>query len=95
MSLPDTEHVPPPHGASQPHPLRASAVVIYGTLVLLALTIPQGLVNWLKAFEPSGPQSVLLSAALAVQSASNSLGLNDPFYRARRIFLDATGKRDE
>jgi hypothetical protein len=95
VSLPDTEHVPPPHGASQPHPLRASAAVIYGTLALLALTIPQGLVNWLKAFEPSAPQDILLTAALAVQSASNSLGLNEPFYRARRIFLDVTGKRED
>ena len=95
MSQPDTEHIPLPHGASQPRPLRASAIVIYGTLLLLALTIPQALVNWLKGFEPSGPQDLLLTAALSVQSASNAWGLNAPFYRARRAFLDATGKRED
>jgi hypothetical protein len=79
----------------QPRPLRASATVIYGTLLLLALTIPQGLVNWLKAFEPSAPQDVLLSAAIAVQSVSNTLGFNEPYYRARRVFLDVTGKRED
>ena len=95
MPLPDTEHVPPPHGVPQRHPLRSSAIVIYGTLALLALTIPQGLSNWLKGFEPSAPQDLLLTTALSVQSMSNTLGLNEPFYRARRIFLDVTGKRED
>jgi hypothetical protein len=95
MSLPDTEHVPPPQGASQPRPLRASATVIYGTLALLGITIPQALSNWLKGFEPNALQDAALTAALAVQDVSNTLGFNAPFYRARRIFLEISGKTED
>ena len=33
--------------------------------------------------------------ALAVQSLSDRMGANMPFYNARRAFLDATGKRED
>ena len=93
MSLPDTEHVPPPW--HRPQSLRATAVVIYATLMLLAFAIPQAVPNWLKGFEPSGTQSLLLDAALAVQSFANRMGADWAYHEARRIFLDTTGKRED
>jgi len=93
MSLPDTEHVPPPR--HRPQSLRTTAVVIYATLALLLLAIPQAVPNWLKGFEPSVPQSLLLEAALSVQSFANRIGADWAYHEARRIFLDTTGKRED
>jgi hypothetical protein len=95
MSQMDTHHPSPPSQVRLARPLRATAIVIYGTLLLLALAIPQGLVNWLKGFDPSKPQDLALELALAIQSVSNRLGADVPFSSARRAFLDATGKREE
>ena len=95
MTLPDPDRLPEMPGAPQPKPLRSTAIVIYATLMLLALAIPQGLANWLKGFEPSRPQDLALDAALAMQSFSNRMGANVPYYETRRVFLDATGKREE
>jgi len=93
MSLPDIEHVPPPR--HRPQSLRTVAVVIYVTLALLVLAIPQAVPNWLKGFEPSGTQSLLLDAALAVQSFANRMGADWAYHEARRIFLETTGKRED
>jgi hypothetical protein len=76
-------------------PLKAASVVIYATFALLAFTIPQAVPNWLKNLDPSTAQSYLLDAALAVQSFSNRMGANWPYFTARRIFLDTTGKSED
>ena len=93
MSLPDTEHLAPPR--HRPQPLRTIAIAIYTTLLLLALTIPQAVPNWLKGFEPGTTQGLFLDAALAVQSFSNRMGADWAYHEARRIFLNTTGKREE
>jgi hypothetical protein len=95
LSLPDTDHIALGPGRPQERPLRTTAIVIYGTLALLALAVPRGLVNWSKNFEPNAAQEVLLRVAEAVQSVSQRLGADWPYRRGRAIFLNATGKREE
>ena len=92
MILPDPDHVAPGPGQPQQHPLRTSAVVIFATLILLALTIPQALVNWTRNFDPNPLQETVLSFAQWVQTASRDLGLNAPYVHGRALFLKLTGK---
>ena len=95
MSPADTEHIAPGTGRPRQRPLRTTAIVIYGTLGLLALAVPRGLVNWSKNFEPNAAQEVLLRAAEAVQSLSQRVGADWPYRRGRELFLHATGKHEE
>jgi hypothetical protein len=95
LSRPDTGHIAPCRGRRQQRPLRTAAIVLYGTLALLALAVPRGLVNWSKNFEPNAAQEVLLRTAEAVQSFSQRIGADWPYRRGREIFLRATGKREE
>jgi hypothetical protein len=95
LSLPDPDHVPLGVGRPQQRPLTTTSVVIYATLILLAITIPSGLVNWSKNFEPNPAQELLLRAAETIQSLSRSIGVERPYARARELFLLATGKRED
>jgi hypothetical protein len=85
--------LPGPAGLARP--IRAAALVIYGTFVLLILTIPQGLVNWLGDMETNPIQEVVLRGAEMVQTASHSVGLDVPYLRARATFFKLTGKSDD
>jgi hypothetical protein len=95
MSVPDRDRAAPEPSKPLVYPLGAAMVVIYATLALLALTIPRGLVNWSRDMEPSARQQAMLSAAQAIERLSSSTGLNRPYERARRVFLEATGKRED
>jgi hypothetical protein len=95
MSLTDPDHIPPMPGKPTRYPLGVAAAVIYGTFILLALTIPRGLVNWSRDIEPGRRQVVMLDIALAIQSASRTLGIDRPYEAARALFLDTTGKTDD
>jgi hypothetical protein len=95
MSLSDPDHLPPMPGKPQRYPLGAAAAVIYGTLLLLALTVPRGLVNWSRDLDPGTRQTVMLDVALAIRSAARSLGLDRPYEAARDRFLKATGKTED
>jgi hypothetical protein len=95
VSLPDTEHVPLGTGRPLERPLVTTSVVIYATLALLALTVPRGLVNWSRNFEPNPVQQLLQSTADTMQSLSRILALDRPYLRGRRIFLQLTGKSDD
>ena len=75
-----------------PQKLRTTALVVYGTLVLALLLVPQGLTNWLKDFDPGTPRTVLLRGALGVQQFSERIGLNVPYERTRALFMQWTGK---
>jgi shikimate 5-dehydrogenase len=70
-------------------------VVIYATFALLILTIPQSLPNWLRDMEENPVQQVLLQAASGVQAASQAVGLDVPYRRARAAFHAWTGKENE
>ena len=59
MTLRDPDHIPPGPGEPQRRPLATTSVVIYATLVLLAITVPRGLVNWCKNFEPNALQEIV------------------------------------
>ena len=95
MSLTDPDHIPPMPGKPLRHPLSAAAAVVYGTLVLLAITVPRGLVNWSRDIAPGARQVLMLDGALAVQSVARRLGLDRPYEAARALFLKATGKSED
>jgi hypothetical protein len=95
MSLPDPDHVPLPPGKPLTHPLAAAAVVIYATLGLLALTVPNGLVNWSRDLQPGARQQAMLAVAQAIERFSGWIGVDRPYAQAREIFLKATGKSEE
>jgi hypothetical protein len=95
VPLPDPDHVAPGPGRPQEHSLATTSIVIYATLVLLALTIPRGLVNWSRNFDPNPLQEAALRFAQTVQLGSRQLGLNLPYAKARELFLTLTGKQDD
>jgi hypothetical protein len=82
-------------GQGGARPVRTAAVVVYATFALLILTIPQSLPNWLRDMEESPVQQVLLHAASGVQAASQAVGLDVPYRRARAAFHAWTGKEDD
>jgi hypothetical protein len=83
------------HGSSQrANPVLAVAVIIYASYALLALTIPQGPVNWARDFNPGAAQDVILAGVEGLQAISMRLGLDRPYRICRDLFLRATGKFD-
>jgi len=82
-------------GQGAAHTVRTAAVVIYATLALLIVTIPQSLPNWLRDMEENPVQQVLLSAATGVQTASQVVHLDVPYRRARAAFRAWAGKEDD
>ncbi len=81
--------------AGSPHPLRATAIVIYLTLALLAVTIPQSLVNWLRDMNGNPAQETLLRGAEALQSVADDSGVAAVYRRIRALFLAVRDKEDE
>ena len=75
--------------------VRTAAVVVYATLALLILTIPQSLPNWLRDMEENPAQQVLLRAAEAVHAGSQSVRLDVPYRWARSAFRAWAGKEDD
>jgi hypothetical protein len=94
MSLPDPDHIPLGPGRPQ-HSIATTSIVIYATLLLLAITVPRGLVNWSRNFDPNPLQEVVFRFAQTVQLGSRQLGLDQPYIRGRELFLQLTGKRDD
>jgi hypothetical protein len=78
----------------QPDPLRTAMIVIYATFALLAVTIPQSLVNWLGDMRNNPVQEVLLREAQALQSLAEQTGIATPYRRAHELFNAATGHDD-
>ena len=95
MSASDLDHLEPGPGIPLRHPLRTTAIVIYATLFLLALTIPRSLTNWLKGFEPNDMQIAALQAAEGLATFSHRIGADRPFAVGRDWFLNAAGKRED
>ena len=82
-------------GQGTAHTVRTAAVIIYATLALLIVTIPQSLPNWLRDMEDNPVQQVLLTAASGVQTAAQAVGLDLPYRRARAAFHAWAGKEDQ
>jgi hypothetical protein len=95
LTLRDPDHIPLGPGTPLERPLVTTSVVIYATLALLAVTVPRGLVNWTKNFEPSAPRQVTLRVAQTIQSLSHRLRADWFYAKARAEFLRVTGKRDD
>jgi hypothetical protein len=82
-----TEFEPPrPAGA-----LRTAAIVIYGTLLLLAVTIPQSVVNWLADMNANPVQETALRGAEVLGNLSQRTGVPAVYQRARAIFIAISG----
>jgi hypothetical protein len=76
------------------HPVGTAAAIIYGTFLLLLLTIPQSIVSWLGDMNANAVQQSVLRGAEAVQAASHRVGLDIPYIQARSAFFALTGKDD-
>jgi hypothetical protein len=87
---------PEDRGATSNPLLRMTAIVIYATLALLALTIPQSIVNWLEDWKSSNAlQQTLLKGATRLQHVSEQARLTRPYREARKAFLAISGKDED
>ena len=83
-----------PEALPPPRPLRTAAIVIYATLALLAIAIPQSPANWLRDMKSSAVQETLLRGAEALEDAARRTGIDVPYRRARALFLAFAGKEE-
>ena len=77
---------PRPTGA-----LRTAAIVIYATLMLLAVTIPQSVVNWLADMNGNPVEETALRGADVLRNLSQRAGVAGVYQRARDIFIAISG----
>jgi len=87
MNHVDPAALPPPPA----RPLHAAALVIYGTLFLLALAIPQSLANWLRDMNENPVEALALRGAEAWQAAAAKTRLPAVYRRARGVFIAISG----
>jgi hypothetical protein len=71
--------------------LRIAAIVIYATLALLAVTIPQSVVNWLADMNANPVQETALRGAEVLRNLSQRFGVATAYQRARDIFIAISG----
>jgi hypothetical protein len=87
-----TQNPPSQFDTARPaRPLRSAAIVIYGTLVLLAVTIPQSLSNWLADMNDSRPQEIALRGAEVLRNLSQRSGVATVYQRGRDVFIAVSG----
>jgi len=87
------KHVDPTE-IERPRPtgdLRIAAIVLYGTLMLLAVTIPQSVVNWLADMNGNPVEETALRGAEALRNMSQGAGVSTVYQRARDIFIAISG----
>jgi hypothetical protein len=77
-----------PRSNSEP---RTAAIVIYATLALLAVTIPQSVVNWLADMNGNPVVETALRGAEVLQNMSQRAGVATVYQRARDIFIAVSG----
>lgn len=70
-------------------PLRAAAITIYASFLLLALTIPGSIVGALRAAPRTFLTEALLVGAERVEAALDSLGVPAPYRIAKEYFREA------
>jgi hypothetical protein len=71
--------------------LRTAAIVIYATLALLAVTIPQSAVNWLADMNANPVQETALRGAEVLRNLSQRAGVATVYQQARDIFIAISG----
>jgi hypothetical protein len=74
--------------------IRATAVVIYASLGLLALTIPHSIANWLRGAESAVLRRLAVPVADAIDEAARVTGAGRPYAWAHQIFLQTFNKQD-
>ena len=84
----DPTELDPPQPAGA---LRTAAIVIYATLVLLAVTIPQSIENWLADMNGNPVQETALRGAEVLGNLSERTGVPTVYQRARAIFMAISG----
>ena len=87
------KHVDPTE-LERPRPtgeLRTAAIVIYATLVLLAVTIPQSVVNWVADMNGNPVEETALRGAEVLRNLSQRAGVATVYQRARDIFIAISG----
>jgi len=78
----------PPRPASA---LRTATIVIFATLMLLAVTIPQSLTNWLNDMNANPVQETALRGAQLLRNLAQRAGVATPYQRAREVFIAISG----
>jgi Na+/glutamate symporter len=73
------------------NPLRNAAIVIYATLALLAVTIPQSVENWLADMNGNPVEDTALRGAAVLRNLSQRAGVAAVYQRARDIFIAISG----
>ena len=73
------------------NPLRNAAIVIYATLALLAVTIPQSVENWLADMNGNPVEDTALRGAEVLRNLSQRAGVATVYQRARDIFIAISG----
>jgi hypothetical protein len=76
-------------------PLRTTAIIVYVTLAVVAVAIPQAAVNRLNDFNPGPLRDSALSLAHALADVSQRFGLDRPYREGRRLFLYVTDKTED
>jgi hypothetical protein len=71
--------------------LRTATIVIYTTLMLLAVTIPQSVVNWFADMNANPVQETALRGAEVLRNLSQRAGVATVYQRARDIFIAISG----
>lgn len=72
------------------NPLRQVAIVLYATLALLWLAIPQSVTNWTREFLPEMIQPYATPLAETVEAIANKTYLPSLYTAARTAFQSAT-----
>lgn len=72
--------------------LRTAAAVLYATLAILWLAIPQSITNWSREYLPDFVQPYATSAAEAVEAAAKATRIPLLYEYARAGFQSATKK---
>ena len=73
------------------NPLRTVAIVIYATLALLAITIPQSIENWLADMNGNPVEDAALRGADVLRNLSQRAGVATVYQRARDLFIAISG----
>lgn len=72
--------------------LRSAAIVLYASLALLWLAIPQSVTNWTRDYLPPAVQPYAVPAAEAAETFAKATRLPLLYDYARGLFQDATKK---
>jgi hypothetical protein len=81
------------NAAASPNPLRAAAIVIYASLALLWLAIPQSVSNWSRDYLPGFVQPVSTPIVSTVETIAIATRIPLLYEYARGIWQFAVKKR--